>query len=78
MGQTQIKLSYSVVKDMYNNVWHHELSKKQIITQLLKSKSQIISYMEDLVHDIRIVGNDHDMSSYKKGVKELAQVILDL
>jgi len=78
MGQTQIKLSYSVVKDMYTNFWHHEIPTKELIRQFLKDKQQVVSYMRDLVQDIESEGEDGDidMSSYKKGVLELGNLMI--
>jgi hypothetical protein len=69
--EAQVKISYSVIKDMYNNFWHHELSKKELVRKFLQDKKAIASYIEDLKHDIKIVGSDMDMTSYKKGVEEL-------
>ena len=75
--KAQVKLSYSVVKDMYSNFWHHELSMKELVTKFLQDKKAIANYIEDLKHDIKVVGSDMDMTSYKKGVKEL-EVLLYL
>lgn len=67
------RLSYSVVKDMYSNFWHHEMSKKDMVLQFLRDPQQIGSYIEDLENDLFFCQHDGiDLTSYSKGVEELS------
>ena len=67
-----MKLSYSVVKDLFGNLHSFDIPMKELIRKFLKDKPAIKSYMEDLVTDICIVDGDIDMTSYKKGLVEFA------
>jgi len=77
--KTEIKLSYSVVKDMYCNLWHHEMTKKELIRKFLNDKQAIISYIEVLEHDISLADSEEERNemfgSYILGVKELRKII---
>jgi hypothetical protein len=68
-----MKLSYSVVKDLYNNLHSFDIPMKELVKKFLKDKVAIKSYMEDLTHDIVIADGDIDMTSYKKALVEFAE-----
>jgi len=66
-----MKISFSVIKDLYANFHSFEFTLKELVQHFLRDKKAILSYVEDLKHDIKVVDGDMDMISYEKGVVEL-------
>jgi tetrahydromethanopterin S-methyltransferase subunit F len=51
---------------------------KELIRKFLKDKVAIQSYVEDLKHDVEMIADDFDTTSYKKGIAELTALSLAL
>ena len=74
-----MKISFSVVKDLYTNLHSFDLTMKELVREFLKDKEAIISCVEDLKHDLKVIGDDDfDTTSYKKGIEELTALSLTL
>lgn len=73
-----MKISLSVIKDLYTNLHSFDLTMKELIRKFLKDKVAIQSYVEDLKHDVEMIADDFDTTSYKKGIAELTALSLAL
>lgn len=73
-----MKISFSVIKDLYINLHSFDLTMKELIKKFLKDKVAIQSYVEDLKYDIEMIADEFDTTSYKKGIIELTALSLTL
>lgn len=73
-----MKISFSVIKDLFTNLHSFDIPMKELIRKFLKDKEAMLSYVEDLKHDVDICGEDFDNASYKKGIEELTKLALSL
>lgn len=70
-----MKLSYSVIKLLYINLHSFDIPMKELIRQFLQDKPAIKSYIDDLKHDIDLIGDDFETVHLRKSVKELNSLL---
>ena len=76
------KLSLSTIRSMYINTFPYgDLTHKQVVLEILNSKTLLKDYIADLMHDSELIKDDNwpEMISYsenlRKSIKELKSLL---